>query len=361
VLKTFLVICLLSLTGFALSSAAKAAPLEIAPTTFSKLQGWTTEHQAQALVSFKKSCRVLEKRSPQKVLWENFPKGRTVGAWLPVCKDAHKTPVNDAAAKAFFERSFSPFLLTSNGSSTAEFTGYYVSSFKASPVKKSPYLYPIHGLPPAIKASPTKKYFTRGEIEQGALGKAAPVLYWATNPIDVFFLHVQGSGALQMPDRKLEYIGFAGRNNQPYFAIGKELVRRGILTKASVTMQTIRAWMEKNPADAHALMNLNTSYIFFKKQPADKSALGAMGVSLTAEHSIAIDPAYLPYGVPLWLNATPNNRLPFALNRLVITQDTGAAIKGALRGDFFWGIGEKAGDYAGRMHSKGKLTLLLPR
>jgi membrane-bound lytic murein transglycosylase A len=356
VLRTVLVASLLTA-----SSIAQAAPLEMTPTTFSKLHGWTAEHQAQALVSFKKSCGVLEKRPPQKMLSADFPQARTVGTWLPACAAAKHTPVNDTAAKTFFERTFAPFLLTSKGSPTAEFTGYFVSSFHASPVKTAVYRYPIHGLPPAIKANPAKKYFTRGEIERGALSKTVPILYWAKNPIDVFFLHVQGSGALEMPHGKLEYIGFAGRNNQPYFPIGKELVRRGILTKETVTMQTIRSWMERNPSEAHALMNLNTSYIFFKKQPADKSAMGAMGVSLTAEHSIAIDPAYLPYGVPLWLNATPNKRLPFALNRLVITQDTGSAIKGALRGDFFWGIGEKAADYAGRMHSRGTLTILLPR
>lgn len=346
----------------AASSIAQASSIQTTPTSFSALQGWTAENQAQALVSIKKSCAVIEKRPASKVLNANFPQAGAVKNWLPACKAARATPVNnDVAAKAFFERYFTPFILTNNGSPEAEFTGYYVSSFKVSPVKKAPYIYPIYGLPSAIKSNPTKKYFTRSEIEQGALGNTAPVLYWATNPIDVFFLHVQGSGALLMPDGRLEYVGFAGRNNQPYFPIGRELVRRGILTQKTVTMQTIRAWMEENPSQARALMNLNTSYIFFKKQPADKSVLGAMGVSLTAEHSIAIDPAYLPYGVPLWLNAEPNDRIPFALNRLVITQDTGAAIKGALRGDFFWGIGEKAAHYAGHMHSKGTLTILLPR
>jgi len=183
------------------------------------------------------------------------------------------------------------------------------------------------------------------------------------DPVDAFFLEIQGSGSIELEGGGELRVGYGAQNGFPYVAIGRELVTRGALPKEKVSMQSIREWLEAHPDEAAEVMRKNASYVFFREQPGE-GPLGSLGVPLTPGRSLAVDPLFVPLGVPLWLDST----LPAAadgserpLRRLVVAQDTGGAIRGPVRGDVFWGAGDKAADLAGRMRQPGRLWLLLPR
>jgi membrane-bound lytic murein transglycosylase A len=208
-------------------------------------------------------------------------------------------------------------------------------------------------------------YYSRRDIDSGALAGRGLELLWVDDPIDKFFLQVQGSGQVRLNDGSLIRVGYAGQNGQPYRAIGRDLIEMGVLTREQVTMPAIRAWLEAHPADAPQIMERNRSYIFFEERPElapDEGPLGAQGVSLTAGRSLAVDPRYIPFGVPVWLETTapwPEGDGP--LRRLMVAQDAGGAIKGVVRGDVFWGAGERAAAIAGRMKSPGRYAVLVPK
>ena len=206
-------------------------------------------------------------------------------------------------------------------------------------------------------------YWDRAAIEAGALGNhAQPILYLAS-PIDVFFLQIQGSGRVRLRGGQVVRVGFAGRNGRPYVAIGKVLVDRGQLERTNVSMQSIRAWLEQHPAEAAGVMAENRSYVFFRELSglgADDGPLGALGAPLTPERSMAVDREYIPLGVPVWVDTTdPLDGSP--LQRLMLAQDVGGAIRGPNRGDVFFGWGAEAEARAGRMAQRGRLFVLLPR
>jgi membrane-bound lytic murein transglycosylase A len=176
----------------------------------------------------------------------------------------------------------------------------------------------------------------------------------------VFLLHIQGSGQIELPGGTRTAVGFAGRNGQPYGSIGTVLIKNGALKPAETNIGTIRAWLNRNPQKRQEILNANASYIFFKEQN-HLDPIGAMGVALTPRRSLAVDPSFIPYGAPLWVDIPGNERLPGGLQSLLIAQDTGAAIKGAVRGDVFWGHDAVAEERAGTMNNPGSYYLLLPR
>ncbi len=202
-------------------------------------------------------------------------------------------------------------------------------------------------------------YFTRTEIENGTF-RGKPIA-WAEDAVELFFLQIQGSGRIELPDGSHLRVGYADQNGHPYKSIGKILVDRGELKLEQASMQGIKAWGAANPDKLPELLNSNPSYVFFRELPNGLSGpLGALGVPLTAGRSIAVDPKYIPLGAPVFLSTTyPNSGQP--LNRLMLAQDTGGAIRGAVRADFFWGFGNEAGELAGRMKQKGRLWVLLPK
>ena len=208
-------------------------------------------------------------------------------------------------------------------------------------------------------------YHSRADIETGALADRGLELLWVDDPIDQFFLQVQGSGQVQLDDGSLTRVGYASQNGHPYRAIGRDLIEIGVLTRDQVSLPAIKAWLEAHPADAPDIMARNRSYIFFEERPElgpDDGPLGAQGVSLTAGRSLAVDPRYVPLGVPVWLETTvpwPEGAAP--LHRLMVAQDTGGAIKGVVRGDVFFGAGARAEAAAGHMKSPGRYALLLPK
>ena len=198
---------------------------------------------------------------------------------------------------------------------------------------------------------------TRRELETGKTKIPADIIAWVKEPVDLFILQIQGSGILRLPDGSKIGIGYDGNNGHSFTGIGTVMAKKGLLKKGAYTMSEIRDWLIAHPERAREMMHENKRYIFFKK--LDKpGAVGASGVPLTAGRSLAVDPAYIPSGSFLWLQADHHG---MSLNRLMTAQDTGSAIKGVVRGDLFWGTGENALKEAGRMRSQGTYYLLLPK
>ena len=259
-------------------------------------------------------------------------------------------------------------------------TGYYEPRLSGRRAKTARFKYPLYAAPddlltidlsyvyPQLKDLRLRgrleghrivPYFSRADIDQGN-GKLR-VLFWVENPVDLFFLQIQGSGRIELADGSLIKIGYADQNGYPYVSIGKKLIEAGELKPEQASMQGIKHWGEQNPAKLPALLEQNPSYVFFRELPESLSApLGALGVPLTDQYSIAIDPRTIPLGAPVFLSTTyPNTAEP--LNRLMLAQDTGGAIRGTVRADFFWGFGDQAGSQAGRMKQRGQMWVLFPR
>jgi membrane-bound lytic murein transglycosylase A len=261
-------------------------------------------------------------------------------------------------------------------------TGYYEPLLRGSRTPSAKYRFPILGAPedllvvdlasvyPELKSlrlrgriqgNKVVPYFTRSEIELGTTPLRGKELAWVDDPVDLFFLQVQGSGRVRLENGETLRVGYADQNGHPYRSIGKWLVEKGELTLDKASMQGIKDWGSRNPERLPELLHANPSYVFFRELPNNLAGpLGALGVPLTAERSIAIDPRGMPLGAPVWLATTR----PFsseALNRLMVAQDTGSAIRGNVRADFFWGFGEEAGKQAGSMKQKGRMWALLPK
>lgn len=334
--------------------------------TWSELPDWPGEQLGTSWSAWLKSCSQL----------------RTRDTWRALCESASKIAANDSnAQRQFFERNFSPWQIENNvGNDNAFITGYYHAlltggrNFKQGRV-------PIYGVPsdmltielgdlfPELKNKRVRgrlqgqrvvPYWNRHDIDNGKLNSNAKVLAWADDPLDAFFLQIQGSGRIQLDDGSLLHLGYADQNGHPYRSIGKWLVDQGELTLEQASMQSIRAWAIAHPARVAELLESNPSYVFFNIVPPTAGAVGALNVSLTNAASVAIDPKFIPLGAPLYLSTTrPDNNA--AINKLVHAQDTGGAIRGPLRADFFWGDNAQAANLAGVMKQNGKLWLLWPK
>lgn len=351
---------------------AKPEPPEVVTARYqtaqwSELPGWPGEQLQASWRAWQASCTRLKARAE----------------WRDICADAAGVGSTDTAAmRSFFEKRFSPWQIETNtGVDSGLITGYYEIVMTGGR-KSKPGRVPIYGVPddlltldfgaqyPELKdlrlrgrleGKKVVPYWSRSDIDNGKLGAEGRVLAWADDPVDVFFLQVQGSGRLQLEDGSILRIGYANQNGHPYRAVGKWLVDNGELTREQVTMQSIREWVRTHPARRDEILQSNPSYVFFKVMPATAaSAVGALNVPLTDAASIAVDPRFIPLGSPVYLATTrPDNNAP--LNRLVQAQDTGGAIRGPVRADYFWGSGAQAGDLAGKMKQQGRLWLLWPR
>lgn len=329
-------------------------PVRLAPVSFADLPGWDEADPVAALAALRASCARPVVAAPA------LPHLPLDGAALRMatrrtCAAAAGIPATAQAARHFFEAQFRPYRVLGPDSDQGLFTGYYEPELAASRRQRPGHAVPIYALP----AGGTKA--TRAEIETGAAVAGWPVLFWGADPIDVFTLHIQGSGRLRLAEGGHARIGYAGNNGHAYVAIGRLMRERGLLPADGTTMPAIRAWLRANPEAGRALMRENPRYIFFRETPADAAPQGQSGVVLTAMASLAVDPAFIPMGAPLWLDTHFPGEPERKLRRLVIAQDTGAAIKGPVRGDLFWGGGEAALAQAGRMASRGRYYLLLPR
>jgi membrane-bound lytic murein transglycosylase A len=345
-----------------LAACQTAAPppdkLVLKPARFADLPNWPMDRHADLLPALLKSCGNHLKRPPDQRLHDQLPGYR--GDWSGPCALAPMLPPGDhAAARAFFETSFQPFQVLNNGQPEGLFTGYYEPELRGSLQCRAPYTVPLYRLPPELAAKDKPLFPDRAAIDQGALQGRGLELVCVDDAVDAFFLHIQGSGRVNLVEGGVMRVNVAGQNGHPYVAIGREMLKDGLLEPGKVSMQSIRAWLAANPAAAPGVMARNPSYIFFREvalAPED-GPLGAEGVPLTPYRSLAVDRRFLAYGVPVWLDVdSPIGRIEW----LVMAQDTGGAIRGPVRGDLFWGWGGQAADIAGRMAHKGRYWILLP-
>lgn len=360
--------------------------LELRPTSFDRLGGWRQDDPRAALGAFRHSCAALEARSDDQPMGPLEAAG-DVADWRPVCEAAqHWRAPTAEAARAFFEQWFQPYRVADAGEADGLFTGYYEPLLFGSRRSDGRYRVPLYGAPSdlvrvdlgrfnpeldgywitgRVEGGQFVPYYSRAEIEAGALDGRDLELLWVDDEIAEFFLQIQGSGQVRLPDGSVARVGYAAQNGHPYRAIGRDLIEIGALQREEVSLQTIRAWLEAHPEAADGIMARNRSYVFFEERPELRPGdgpLGAQGVPLTAGRSLAVDLRYIPLGVPVWLETTapwPEGEAP--LRRLMIAQDTGGAIDGIVRGDVFFGAGARAEAVAGRMKSRGRYAILLPK
>jgi membrane-bound lytic murein transglycosylase A len=326
-------------------------------------------------------CERMAKQNPETPVRP----GGTVGDFAPFCA-AITAP--DVDIRTAIETHLTPWRVTVRGSVDGLFTGYYEASLNGSRTQQGPYQTPVRARPldhvvvdlPAFKLDVPDKRLTgqlkgtpgdytlspypeRAGIENGAVPTASDrVLAWVNNPIDAFFLEIQGSGRIAMEDGSVMHVGYAERNGQAYTAIGKVLVEMGEMTPDTASMQSIRMWLSAHPGQARDILNQNRSYIFFRDIGPD-GPIGGENVALTPLRSMAIDKSIWSYGLPFYIDTAAANGDPAEprIQRLMMGQDTGGAIKGAVRGDVFWGYGDAAAYNAGIMKSRGEMWVLLPR
>ncbi len=356
----------------------------VTPVSFNDLPNWGGKSFKQSFQVFRNSCAVFIKQDPNKSLDTEII-NLSVKDMLPACKKAlSQKKITSKQAANFFKTWFQPIEVKQpDNSPTGLFTGYYAPLLSGSLKKTDKYTVPIYTLPKSLirldlskfDANLDKKtlvgriqnneflpYHDREAINKGAL-KHVPVLVWVENRVDRLFLEIQGSGIIQFDNGKRMYVGYAGQNGQPYTALAGVLIREGVMTKDNASMQAIRRYFEEHPENIDGYLNQNQSFVFFKDLK-QKAALGAQGIALTAGYSLAVDRRYVPMGLPVWLSTSyPDNvndhHQPF--HRLMIAQDTGGAIKGPIRGDVYWGAGEKATYTAGHMKNPGRWWLLIPK
>jgi membrane-bound lytic murein transglycosylase A len=304
--------------------------------------------------------------------------------WQDICARAAQVDRNDSEAqRAFYQECFTPYqVFNPDGSEQGIITGYYEPLLKGSRVRTGRFRYPLYAAPddllqidlgdvyPQLKGVRLRgrldgkrvvPYYSRAEIDTGLPALQNRTLFWVDNAVELFFLQIQGSGRIELPDGKVVKVGYADQNGQPYVSIGGKLVKAGVFKLEEASMQRIKEWAEQNPEKVTALLEQDPSYIFFRELPDDTAApIGALGVPLTNEYSLAVDAHTIPLGAPVFLSTTqPNSTAP--LNRLMLAQDTGGAIRGAVRADFFWGFGENAAAQAGRMKQQCRLWVLFPK
>ncbi len=352
-------------------------------TPYPQLPGWGGDDMRNFLPVFLKSC-VKFKNKPADQNPGLVKEFGTISDWLELCsKAASLINPNRQAIRYFFETNFKAYRVFHDGNPLGVFTGYYEAELQGSWQPSSLYNQPIYTKPEGLISVNLGKfrpelagtvligqnindkllpYFSRAEINEGALTGQQLELLWVNSSVDAFFLHIQGSGRITMDNGTAIRVGYAGRNGHRYVAVGRELIAKGIISQYEMSMQAIRTWMEANPVAALKLMNTNPSYIFFRilKEP---NPIGAMGIELSPGYSLAVDNNFIPYGIPIWLDITdPRELYPDTkLRRLVVSQDTGSAIRGSVRGDLYWGSGPEAAAVAGVMNEQGMYYLLLPK
>jgi peptidoglycan lytic transglycosylase A len=337
---------------------------------FTAVPGWQSTSLLPSLKAFLTGCAKVSAASPLR----------------NACESA-RSIADEGTARRFFETAFTAYSIVAPDRATQGLvTGYYEPILLGSRTRTATFRFPVYGVPqdlivvdlaeqhPELRGLRLRgrldgrrlvPYWSRAELEE--LGRAhegvipgVPVLAWVQDPVELFFLQIQGSGQIQLASGERIRLGFADQNGHAYRSLGRHLAERGELALEQASMQGIKAWAQANPAKLADALNANPSYVFFRISDSAEGPIGALGVALTAGYSIAVDPRFVPLGAPVFLATTlPLSAQP--LERLVVAQDTGGAIRGAVRADFFWGTGDSAGAQAGRMRQAGAMWLLWPR
>jgi len=338
------------------------------PVEWSSLESWESDNHSDAWAGFLKSCQKLDHEQ-----------------WRAVCDLAENSgDLDDAEAREFFESHFEVRPVYAKGGETQGLiTGYYEPLLKGSWERSEEYQYPLYGVPedllvvdlgavyPQLKGMRLRgklvgnkvvPYHDRAQLDDDQELLQGAEILWVDSPADLFFLHVQGSGRVELVDGSIAAVGYAEQNGHPYQSIGRVLIEMGELEKEEVTLFTIRDWLKTNPDRLNEVLSKNPSYVFFELRDAQANGpTGALNVALTPRRSIAVDRNVIPLGAPVWLQTTLPNEAQSPLNQLMLAQDTGGAIKGHVRADVFWGRGDEAEEMAGLMKQQGELFVLLPR
>jgi membrane-bound lytic murein transglycosylase A len=382
------------LVAFALAACVQQPPpvaegvvtMSLSPVGFDRLAGWREEHPAQAVPAFLAGCAVLA-HSPDLSLGgtgEAASRGGSPSQWRDACDAARALPPGDDAARGFFERYFQPWAIAGNANPTGLFTGYYEPEVRGARSPGGIYRTPLLGRPNdmvqvdlsafapdlqgrritgRLQQAQLVPYWDRAAIEGGALDRQRLGVVWLADPIDAFVLQIQGSGRVVLADGRVVRVSYAGQNGRPYVPIGRVLADRRQIPLDQVSMQSIRAWLVAHPTEAAEVMNQNPSYVFFREiigaRPNDGPP-GSLGAQLTPGRSVAVDRGFIPLGAPVWLDTT-DPVTGARLQRLMMAQDIGGAIKGPVRADVFWGWGAEAEEKAGKMRQPGTEYVLLPR
>jgi membrane-bound lytic murein transglycosylase A len=330
---------------------------------------WGRGPMRDSLVAFVRGCSALEKQP----------------TWQAVCTAAIALPAaaTDREIAAFFETRFDPFqVINADETTSGMVTGYYEPLLRGSRTRTSLYRHALYGVPQdllvidlasvypdlkhkrlrgRIEGNRVVPYLARGDIDKEPAPLKGLEIAWVDDAVELFFLHIQGSGQVQLENGERVRVGYAEQNGHPFRSLGRLLIQRGELPPERASMQGIKDWARRHPSKVQRFMNENPSFVFFRELPNDlPGPIGSLGVPLTAERSIAVDPRVIPLGVPVYLATTwPNSPQP--LNRLMVAQDTGGAINGGVRADFFWGFGDSAGNQAGKMRQAGRMWVLLPK
>ncbi len=360
--------------------APPSLPAKYLPVAWTALPGWSDDQVHEAWPAFRAGCAAL------------IASAATSGLWQGPCAAAEfLSPVDRTTVRRFFESHFIPYqVITADGRDTGMVTGYYEPLLSGSRVRSARYQVPLYAAPddlltidltelyPELKDKRLRgrvegkrvvPYWSRADIENGNAPVSARALVYVADPVDAFFLQIQGSGRVRLAEGGIMRVGYADQNGHPYRSVGRILVERGEMPLERASLQGIREWGQRNPEKLGPLLDENPSYVFFREVPAPAPGtleaeidgpFGSLGVPLLRERAIAVDPRSIPLGAPVYLATTyPLSARP--LTRLVLAQDTGGAIRGAVRADFFWGFGDDAGREAGRMKQDGRMWILWPK
>jgi len=328
--------------------------IELKRVEFTELRNWDQDNHSMALISFLNSCKKFS----------SMPDSRMIGSQIghifvkdfrDVCEIGHVIRgMGTLQARNFFENWFVPFKVTDkDNNSYGKFTGYYIPTLNGSRTKTEKYKYPVYAKPKNIDNNP---YYTREEIEKGALRNQDLELLYVDDKVDLFFMHIQGSGNVVIDDGVIIRLSYAGNNNQPFSSIGKYMIENDIIS-GDKSYFAIKKWLKENPSETSKILNMNFSYIFFAENK-DDSVIGGANVPLTEERSIAIDKNILPYGYPFWVDVEDYELGEY--QKLLISQDTGSAIKGTIRADIFFGSDKDSEERAANMNNIGQYYILLP-
>ena len=353
--------------------------ITLLPAKFSDLKNWKKDNFAEIISSFEQSCEKILRQNSE-FLYNTAIKIPTV-EYQRICANfADENIKTSRQMKNFLEDNFAPWLVMHNDSAEGKFTSYYQAQIRASETKDEVYRYPIYAKPDDLITVDLQKfdsslpklkffgrvqngeivpYYTRAEIENNPeITEKYPVLLWGDSEIDIFIMQIQGSALAKLPDGRLLSVAYAGNNGQKFRGIGSILLAENKLENGKASMGEIKKWLEENPLEAKEYMHKNDRFVFHRLSDK-KGAVGAQGVVLTPQRSMAVDKEKIPFGALLWLETTGPEQE--AIEKTVIAQDTGGAIKGAVRGDYFWGYGDEALLAAGKMNSKGRYYILMPK
>jgi len=352
--------------------------LQLTPKNFSDLAAWQTDNLAATIPGFKDSCRQILKETSEFLSYSlaQVPTAK----YQEICNKFLSADIkSDKDFRAFIEANFTPYLVSSKNNEFGKFTSYYESALNASFTKSAKYKYPVYGKPNDLiefnikdfdEAAPSKRYvgringqklvpyYSRAEIAKKPLD--APVILWGDDPIDIYIMQIQGSAIATLPDGSQVQVGYADNNGHPFRGIASILLEKKLLKSGETSMGQVKKWLKKNGKLALDNMNENKRFVFHRIIGRDSGPIGAHGVPLTPGRSLAVDRSFIPMGALLWLETTGPDANK--IERLVIAQDVGGAIKGAIRGDYFWGSGDdEVLDKAGRMNATGRYFILLPK